>query len=610
MQRMSAAAQYKMPRQTEAAESSAGFVAAALRTGTGAPKGTDAVLASDPWVVAADACLYNRLGLMVRLGIPKDATMGDPELILEAYKKWGSGCVNYLYGDFAFVIVNSLTGEVFCCRDPLGVRPFFYTMHGGSFIFGSELRLVLAAFETRPAVRTEYLLDSLVTEKTEKDKSPYETIYRLPPAHYMLIQLGRANVLPYWRPDPDTNIRLKSEAEYHEMFRELLVRAVSMRCSGVSALGCELSGGLDSSAVTGIAAEAAMEEGIPLHAFSNIFPVDTGIEFKDEQEFIKEMTAFRPISWTGVDNLGIGITDLLKYTMDVQGCFVQQNYNIFNYGLFQAASEKGTSVLLSGFGGDELVSARVAMPWNELISDGAWKVIRDELYYRGITIKSLLKPALLSARYLKSRIMKPAYRTGVFTPELIRKRFENLPLQPAYSRQHKLHQHMAEKYRMPYKQKLADRQLQRISMDHLPQRMEYCYAAAAQFGIEYRYPLLDVNLVLAALAFPPWMKQHHGTNRYLFRQAMAGYVPEAIRQRDDKSGTTIPQTYHSLVNEKDAILGLIKSGSASPVLQEIFDFKKFPAWYGRLVKRDPADMNYLNPGAFYAYLMIIINYEL
>jgi asparagine synthase (glutamine-hydrolysing) len=264
-------------------------------------------------------------------------------------------------------------------------------------------------------------------------------------------------------------------------------------------------------------------------------------------------------------------------------------------------------VLLSGFGGDELVSARVAMPWNELISEREWKVIRDELYCKGIRLKSLLKPSLLLARYLKSRLIRPAYRTGVFTPKLIRRRFENLPLQPAFSREHQLHKRMTEKYRMPYHQKLSEKQLYRITMDHLPQRMEYCYAAAGQFGIEYRYPLLDVSLVLAALAFPPWLKQHHGNSRYLFREAMTGYVPESIRQRNDKSGTTIPQSFYSLVNEMDEILGLINYGSASAELQEIFDFQRFPAWYERLVERDPAEMNYLNPGAFYAYLMIILS---
>jgi asparagine synthase (glutamine-hydrolysing) len=596
--RMKAAAHYVKPRRIIESGKRGAFMAAAITIENPLVPGEDTMAVLGEWCIVADACLYRR-----REG------GSDAGLILEAYLKLGEQCLKHLYGDFAFVIFNTETGEIFCGRDPLGVRPLFYTVQDGRFVFASELRLVRAAFEDKPPVRTGYLLDALITEKTEKDLTPYENMYRLPPGHFLLFQNGSPAVTRYWQPDTGAEIRLESEAAYVEMFRELLVDAVRMRCTGVSDLGSELSGGLDSSAVTGIAAESALEEGISLHTFSNIFPAGTGLEQKDEQEFIREMITFRALAWTGVDSLGAGIDKLLKHTLDVQGCFVQQNYNVFNHGLFQAASQKNIAVLLSGFGGDELVSARVAMPWNELISKGEWKVIRHELFYRGITLKSLLKPVLLGARYLRSRLVKPAYRTGVFTPELVRRRFKNLPLQPEFSAKHRLHERMSEKYRMPYLQRLSEKQLQRIDMDHLPQRMEYCYAAAAQFGIEYRYPLLDVNLVLAALAFPPWVKQHHGTNRYLFREAITGFVPEKIRQRDDKSGTTIPQSHYSLVTERELILDLVSSCSSSEFLIGIFDFSRFPGWYDRLVKRDPKDMNYLMPGAFYTYLMAMLYYR-
>jgi hypothetical protein len=153
------------------------------------------------------------------------------------------------------------------------------------------------------------------------------------------------------------------------------------------------------------------------------------------------------------------------------------------------------------------------------------------------------------------------------------------------------------------------RQLYRVSMDHLPQRLEYCYTAAAQYGIEYRYPLLDVNLVLACLAFPARLKHHKGTNRYLFRESIAGFVPEMIRQRNDKLGTTIPQSYYSLVREKDSILSLVNDGKGKGKIAEIFDLSRFPGWYDKMVIREQADLNALNPGAFYTYLMMIMYYS-
>ncbi len=608
--RMTGAATYVMPRRLATLEMPVSWMAATLRNDSPATEVNTVLLRKGDLVVAADASIYNRREILRRLGsnIP-ELEAGDAGIILLAYEKWGNRCLEYLYGDFAFTIFNSANGEIFCGRDPMGVRPYFYTLQGGSFIFASELRMVLATLDPRPEVRPDYLLDTLVTVKSSKEKSPFDNIYRLPPAHYLVCKGRNVTITRYWFPDAHDRIDLARNEDYVEMFRELLVNAVTMRCKGVTSLGSELSGGIDSSSVTGIAADVAEGEKRKITAFSNIFPDGTDMEFKDEKEFITSMLEFKPVTWQGIDNLGIPVTDLFRYTLTVQGIFLQQVFSVFNYGLYKAAGEAEIRVLLSGFGGDELVSARTSLPWNELIREQQWRVIRDEIFYKGITPKAILKPGLLAARYLNSKFHHPEYRTGVFTPELLGKRLGNLPLQPGFVDKHHLEQRYQDNYKFPYRDTLSMRQLDRISMDHLPQRMEYCYTAAAQFGLEYRYPLLDVNLVLACLSFPPQVKQHHGINRYLFRQAITGYVPESIRQRDDKSGSTIPHTHHMLAREKEQIMALVRECSESSRLREIFDFSRFESWHERLVKRDSRDINYLMPGAFYDYLMVMMYFK-
>jgi len=235
--------------------------------------------------------------------------------------------------------------------------------------------------------------------------------------------------------------------------------------------------------------------------------------------------------------------------------------------------------------------------------------MKDELFHKGITPRTLLKPGVITARFLYSRFSRSEYSTGIYTPELLARRLQNLPIQPVYLKQHNLENRLKEKYRFPKKDILSLRQLFRINMEHLPQRLEYCYTAAAQYGIEYRYPLLDVNLVLACLAFPARLKKHKGTNRYLFRESITGFVPEIIRQRDDKTGTTIPQTYYSLIQEKEKILGMINGCKGKNKIQEIFDLSRFPKWYDKLVQRQEEDMNSMNPGAFYTYLMMLMYYS-
>ena len=107
--------------------------------------------------------------------------------------------------------------------------------------------------------------------------TPFESIFRLSPGHFMEGRKGEIKSTRYWMPDIKATIDLEKDQDYIAMFRELLVNAVNMRCEGVTSLASELSGGLDSSAVTGIAAEYASSGNIPFIPFSNVFPENTGI---------------------------------------------------------------------------------------------------------------------------------------------------------------------------------------------------------------------------------------------------------------------------------------------------------------------------------------------
>jgi asparagine synthase (glutamine-hydrolysing) len=610
--RMKNAANYTLPRTVETLETDSGLFAAAIREGNPLHR-RDRIMAQEgPWIVLADAAFYSRdvVSSDQKTSRPGDQqTSLEVQTILQAWLQQREQCVKYMYGDFTFIVFNMETGEIFCGRDPLGVRPFFYTIHDGSFIFASELKYVLSSFQTKPPLRQDYLLDSLVNAITPKEQSSFEGIYRLKPGCFLHITGGELSCKAYWTIDPKKRIRFDNEDEYISLFREKLVKAVTSRCEGVDRLGSELSGGLDSSAVCGIAAKYAQQNNTPFTAYSNVFPDGTDMEFKDEQEFMDALVKHLPMNHVKIDRLNNTISQLLHNAVHLHNCFIQQNYSIFSRGIYEAAGQQGTEVLLSGFGGDELVSARTSIPWNELIREGEWKVIADELYYNGATPKSILKTVKIGINYFKSRIYTPAFTSGVFTKKLLDRRFAKLPLQPDYALKNNLRQRLTDKFRKPWHDSLAERQAGRIMLDHLPQRMEYCYVAAAQYGMEYRYPLLDADLVETCLAFPPWLKQHHGINRYIFRQAIRDFVPEVIHQRNDKTGATIPHTLYSFSKQRDEIIQLVQGFSDLATLNKVIDCTRFPEWYDKLVRRNKNDINYLMPGAFYGYLMIGIYFK-
>jgi asparagine synthase (glutamine-hydrolysing) len=604
--RMKQAGEYVIPRKLICRESANTFLGIAVIENNPLMIPDQVVCEKGEWIIIADAVLYKRTILLEKLGI-KNESQSDAGLILEAWIRFGSACMNFFYGDFAFVINNRKTGEFFCGRDHLGVRPLFYTFHKGSFLFASEIRYLVNAIQ-KPGLRAEYFTDTLIRVKSRKDQTPFQSVYRLKPGHYLHYKEEQMVTDIYWKLDPTRQIRLKREKEFLVLLRQKLEEAVQIRCNLSAKIGSELSGGLDSSAVTGIASRFLKGEKKEITAFSNLFPENRTVDFKDEREFIKYMTDFVSIPWHGIDHHQLAIPDILKHSLKVHSCFIQQNFNIFSKSLYEKAGSEGIQVLLSGFGGDELVSARTAFPWNELINKREWRVIRDEMFQKGFSLKSILKPAKITINYLRNLLKTETHTSGVFTKELLDKRFRNFPLQEDFSNKHHLRQRLSDNFRKERKNILAERQSDRIMLDHLPQRIEYCYAAAAQYGMEYSYPLLDVDLVETALAFPPWFKQHHGISRYMFREAIRGFVPEEIRTRDDKSGSTIPQTMQSLINDRDEILNLVQRASEIPFLHKIFDFSKFPGWLEKLVRHDPSETNYLNPGAFYDYLMILLYY--
>jgi asparagine synthase (glutamine-hydrolysing) len=594
---------YIKPREIHIREVAGGFLAEAVIIEDPSNSSLLSLAENDQWILIADACLYKRGRLSEKLN--GSVAMNDAEMLLEAWLKWKENCAKQLYGDFAFVVFNLLTGELFCCRDQIGVRPLFYTFYNELFIFASELRYVLAALPEKKPIREEYIADTLVGCKTQKNLTPFADVFRLPPAHYL--SGTKDKPILYWSPDPTKTAPLLTESLHIDSLKEKLISSVTERCSGEGLTGAELSGGLDSSAITGIAADFLASKNVRISTFSNVLPISEEPSAKDEREHISLMAAFKDCEAIYIDKLGSTFLDLLEYSVEVQGCFIQQHFNVFNKNLFKSAEEKNIRSLLSGFGGDELVSARVLMQWNEFIHKRQWHVIGNELFYKGITVRSLLKTGKIGLKYLKQLLYLKS-RNQRSLNKLLNKRFSYLPVKPDFSIYFNLRERLGNSFKFPGRTALSWRQYDRIMLDHIPQRLEYCYTAAAQYGIEYKYPLLDVDLIETVMALPSWLKHHHGVNRYAFREAIKEFVPEEIYKRNDKSGKTIPQVDIGFILEKGKILDLINETSNNTYLREFIDFKAFKLWFEELT-RHGKNSNYLMPAVFYSYLMMLIYFK-
>ena len=565
------------------------------------------LLSSDKYVVCTDMTLYNRNELINRLDHnPDPQQLCNSELLIRAFEKWGFRCVDYLSGDFAFALWNKEKQELFCARDKMGVRPFYFTENRGGIFFSSSLKMMEHLSDRANPLDEEFFLDTLVTMISDKSLTTMNGVFRLPPAHLLIYRQGNISVKRYWEPDSEQKIRYRNENDYTDHFRELLIKAVKNRCKEAGSIGSELSGGLDSTTTTCIAADYASEHNISFAAFSNTLPENHGTQIRDEREHIQKVLSWKHFRWEEVNWLKTDILSMLDYSMSIQGAFTQQRFHIFNQGIYEAAGNEGVYALLSGFGGDELVSARTGVAWNDLVAEGQWIQLCNASGKNSFLPVRIIRAIKHILHYYQKKNRPREITSGVFNPDMLTRRFENLALQPEFSEKNQLKERYFHKHERLTEITLARRQVQKISHPHVSQRMEYSNTAAIQYGIQYRYPLLDVPLIQTTLSYPAWVKNQPGTDRVLFRNSVKGLIPEEIRLRNDKTGMVIPHIYLRLLKDRDSLISFLNSCSSREPLNSIFDFRRFENWLDAILSRNKEDMNYLMPGAFYNYLMIIL----
>jgi len=197
------------------------------------------------------------------------STHTDTEIILHLYEEYGPDCLSMLNGQFALAIWDERERSLFLARDRMGIRPLYYTVNNGRFIFGSEIKSILAY----PGVKAEIDPAALAQVFTFWSAQPPATIFKaiqtIPPAHYLLLKDGQAAVKPYWKldlsqeMDPDQPLQ-----PVLEEFKRLLIDATLIRLRADVPVGAYLSGGLDSSLTTAIIRKYAQNR---LETFSIAF---------------------------------------------------------------------------------------------------------------------------------------------------------------------------------------------------------------------------------------------------------------------------------------------------------------------------------------------------
>jgi asparagine synthase (glutamine-hydrolysing) len=487
----------------------------------------------DQFVITADARIDNRQELIAELSFHERniSTVTDSELILKSYEKWGELCPEHLLGDFSFAIWDPSSHKLFCARDPMAVKPFFYYHSDRVFVFASSISALLQDPEVPRKLNELRLAYFLARIYDDKIITFYKDIVRLPGGHSLVVENGRCQISPYWVLDPEREIRLGSNQEYEEAMREIFFESVRCRLRSDFPAGSMLSGGLDSSSIVCAARKIIQENGSkPLHTFSAIFPESAKLDPRiDERKFIEAVSSLGSV--VQHDVIADRCSPLLDILWNQAEPIPAPNFYM-DWLIFRNAQKNGMGVMLSGHDGDTIIAYGYEI-FAELTRKGRWLSLFRELkaicnlmgwpfwgVIRTFCLRPLVpEPAISIWRFLHGRQPAPMYK-GVRLNKTFSSRVgleDHLRL---------LHENKGNSPRLVH--------MEHITAGILSNMNEMLRVAADDSAIDLRFPYFDRRLIEFCLALPLDQKLQNGESRSIMRRTMQGLLPLIVQSRFGK----------------------------------------------------------------------------
>ena len=513
--------------------------------------------------ITADARIDNRDELISVLQLnhcPPDK-ITDSEIILAAYQEWGETCPEKLLGDFAFAIWDGRTQTLFCARDPMGVKPFYYYSSAGIFAFSSEIKALLCLDEVPCQLNEVRVADYLTGLFEDRAMTFYKEISSLPAATGLIVRPDKLQSHIYWSFDPSREIQLGSDQEYAEAFLDVFKKSVDCRLRSAFPIGSTLSGGLDSSSIACTARNFLTESGRnPLHTFSAIFPSLPKGDLKriDERSYIDAVVKMGNIHSHYVRaDLTSPLPNLEKLLWYQEQPFPPPNLYM-HLAIYKAAQAHNVRIMFDGTDGDTTVSHGFDL-FPELIRTGRWQTLLSEigafsdrysLPYWKTLIKYGLKPLApdlfnqAEIIFRKKKSFNDIERFPMINPNFYQKIGLNTRISAAFKKK-KIH----DTARVKHAFGLASPVFQLV--------LEINDKATAAHGLEPRYPFFDRRLMEFCIALPANQKLRQGWSRAVLRHAMEGILPPKVQWRLGKGNLSSNYRRKLLEYEKKTIEGVL-----------------------------------------------------
>lgn len=511
-------------------------------------------LEHDAYVLTMDARIDNREALAKEIDLPDRpmSEIGDSEFILAAYEKWGEECLKHLLGDFVFAIWDEQKKKLFCARDHIGIKSFYYYLDNDLFIFSNTIEGIFAYGDIDSTFDNDTIAMYMQDDGVEFErKTFFENIKKLPAA--MSLQMTQNNVYEhsYWKIEDSSPIIFDTYEEYIKKLRVLLENAVAVRVRTCYPVISHLSGGIDSSSIAVLAARILKKKEQKLQVFNWI-------------DMPQNLDDYEYESWNFSRRIAAEEENIDHHEFSIDPAYMVQQYddhNILTKGTMynwrehyiqNAAYESGARIILSGWGGDELISNNGSSYIGGLLRQGnvfkAFKYLFSEKKEKNHLWKwkKFAKQILL--------VVLPANLI-----EFIRKKEPETIIESknciyASDQLSKI----LDKYKVkkfPSVFGVRKKQMMYYHNGHILERVESWALRAFDKRVEYCYPLLDKRIVEFAMGIPEELfYPREGECRHLIKNAVSDLLPSDILWFRKVDETKIDDTYKRQYTEALKIL--------------------------------------------------------
>jgi asparagine synthase (glutamine-hydrolysing) len=544
------------------------------------------------FIMLFDGRIDNRHELSAFLNIPAADLPFTPDstIAMRLFDRWGEHAFERILGAFAIIVMDLRDDHLICARDQMGLRVLHYHLSATRFAVATNPDTLFALSWIPRICDKDKIVDSLVNRGMNEETTYYKDILRILPGSIVSVRDSSLSKTRFWNADNIPDVRFKHDHEYVEAFEERLHAAVKARLRSRRAPCATITGGLDSSSISVIAADMLAARGDKLNTFTAVPEADftreetRGLYF-DERPYVLSIAELNGnITPHFVPPSKGPILEQIAEEIRVAGFPGAGTLNgLWVMDICAAARSLEHNVMLCGEIGNLTISYHGRGLFAELVRRGRLLRLFREIASSGFRWRHMIRHCTV-APFIPSAVFRiyKQWSRGANPPW-----HEFGAIQSEFATRSGIVERAAREYSPFDAPPSPDSRLDRINELHGFCDMADWYAALRAFlGIDMRTPAADQRVVEFCIGIPNDQFRRNGCERWLIKRTMRGRLPDPVLS-NPKRGDQAADWFVRMSRERQQIAAEVKRLTGNPEVSSIIDLQRISEFLDRWLEREP-----------------------